>query len=575
MNTLFSKLTDILIGLWIEKGRNRVINFSAITIFMLICSFLTMGKSAQAAEKVYASYSAFERSISVQALEDFAKKGLIDDDLAVYQQYIPTSQLQQLRRVLLNPIKINSVAISQFLYSPQGETLLKRLGEVIRSDSRQSEASFYALRSSLILAASEPGGITLLNILQKYPTPGIRIDLAGAAGIAGELEKFVSETNKAVAAVNQKANTEAAIIESPENISQLPDFRKSGKFGARKYGLQLYDAVRGRLLLTDVYLPKIFQNSPVIVISHGTGSDSSNFEYLATHLASYGFAVVVPNHPGSDAKQIESLLKGSATEVAEPGDFKDRPLDVKYILDELEQLNHKDSRFKDRLNLQQVGVIGQSFGGYTALALGGAKLNFEQLNKDCQSNILKNSWNLSLLLQCRALELENIQDGKEYNFYDERVKAVIALNPITSSVFGEEGLKGIQVPVMIVAGSDDTIAPAIYEQIIPFASIPYTQKYLAVLEGATHFSLIGESKGGSSQFILPANVVGDDPSLARKYVKMMSIPFLETYVSGKEIYTNQLNAAYGKAISSPNLKFSLIQSLTTTELAKSFDGELP
>ncbi len=47
--------------------------------------------------------------------------------------------------------------------------------------------------------------------------------------------------------------------------------------------------------------------------------------------------------------------------------------------------------------------MGQSFGAYTALALAGAKINFEQLKQDYlpQAQYL----NPSLFLQCRALEL--------------------------------------------------------------------------------------------------------------------------------------------------------------------------
>ncbi|MHC5731485.1 MAG: alpha/beta hydrolase family protein, partial [Nostoc sp.] len=118
-----------------------------------------------------------------------------------------------------------------------------------------------------------------------------------------------------------------------------------------------------------------------------------------------------------------SLLNGHAIEIAEPSEFKDRPLDITYILDQLQKANQSDSRFKKRLNLQQVGVFGQSLGGYTALALAGAKINFEQLKQDCQPAALQNTWNMSLLLQCRALELSISKSEKDYNLRDERVKA--------------------------------------------------------------------------------------------------------------------------------------------------------
>jgi predicted dienelactone hydrolase len=558
MNSLF--------GNWTSTLRK---NFLWLVLSTLLPT-LGMINSVRAAERIYASYSALERSISINALEDYAKKGVIDDDLAVYQQYVQPQQLQELRRALVTPIKVNSVAVSQFLYTPQGEFLLGRLGEVIKSESRQPKAGFHALRSALILASAEPGGLTLLNLLRKYPSRSIHIDLARSLGIAAELEKLVSETNRAIAAVSQKSNTEAATIQPSSFVSQLPDLRRKGKFVVKdKQTLKIFDLPRNRLLQTDVYLPNVSTAAPVIVISHGVGSDSSNFEYLANHLASYGFVVVVPNHPGSDAKQLRSLLDGHASEAAKPQEFVDRPLDVKHVLDELEMRNKSDSRFKGRLNLQQVGVIGQSFGGYTALALAGAKIDFQQLTKDCSKQALKDTWNLSLLLQCRALQLPKNQ----YNLRDERVKAAIALNPITSSIFGKAGLKEIQTPVMIVGSSDDTIAPALYEQILPFSWIVNSQKYLVVLEGGTHFSTIGQSKNTTEQVGLPSEIVGDNPAQARRYISTLSLPFFKTYVTETSKYIPYLNAAYVKSISSKPVGLSLVQSLTTTELAQAVKKE--
>jgi predicted dienelactone hydrolase len=69
------------------------------------------------------------------------------------------------------------------------------------------------------------------------------------------------------------------------------------------------------------------------------GSNRKTFEYLAQQLASYGFAVAVPEHPGSNSEQLRSLLAGRSDEVTQPREFIDRPLDVKYLLDELERLD--------------------------------------------------------------------------------------------------------------------------------------------------------------------------------------------------------------------------------------------
>lgn len=526
--------------------------------------------SVMAAERIYGSYSPLELSISVSSLENYAKNNVIDQELAVYQKYVPPQQLEELRRILLTPVKVSPAVVSQFLHTPQGEFLLRRLVEAIKTPSKEAQPGFEALRSALILASGEPGGLTLLNLLRKYPTSSIHIDLAHSLGIASQLEKLVNETSRAMAAVSEKSNTEAQISSAPPNFAQLPDLRRPGSFELQKNTLKFFDLTRNRLLLTDIYIPNGNKPTPVIVISHGLGSDSSNFQYLASHLASHGFVVVVPNHPGSDTKKLRSLVNGKANEVAKPDEFQDRPLDVKYILNQLEKSNQSDSRLKGRLNLQQVGVFGQSLGGYTALALAGAKINFEQLEKDCQPDVIQDTWNMSLLLQCSALVLKN----KNYNLQDERVKAVIAVNPITSSIFGKNSLSQIRIPVMLVGSSDDTVAPALYEQILPFSWFVNSQKYLVMLVGATHFSTIGNGNGASEVVGFPSQIIGDNPAVARRYVNALSLPFFQTYVNGASQYRPYLNAAYAKTISTKPLSLSLVQSLNTTELAQIFESKL-
>ncbi|MDZ8261183.1 alpha/beta hydrolase [Nostoc sp. ChiQUE01b] len=555
MNSLF--------GNWASTLRKN----SLLLVLSMVLPTFGISNSVLAAERIYASYSALELSISVTTLENYAKTGVINEDLAAYQRYLPLEQLQELRRILLNRVKVSPVVVSQLLYTPQGEFLLHRLAQVIKTS--QPEPGFGTLRSALILASGESGGLTLLNVLRKYPTSSIRLDVAETFEIATELEKLVNQTHQAIAAVSQKSKIEADSISQP-NFSQLPDLKIPGKFKSRKYTLKFFDSTRNRLLFTDVYIPNVQNAAPIIVISHGLGLDSSNFQYLATHLASYGFAVVVPNHPGSDAKQLRSLLNRRAIEVAEPSEFQDRPLDITYILNQLQKGNQSDSRFKGRLNLQQVGVFGQSLGGYTALALAGAKINFEQLKQDCQPAALQNTWNMSLLLQCRALELSISKSGKDYNLRDERVKAAIAVNPITSSIFGKAGLSQIKTPVMIVSSSDDTVAPALSEQILPFSWLANSQKYLVMLVGGTHFSTIGNANPTNQQVALPADMIGD-ASQAHRYMNVLSLPFFQTYIAGRSQYIPYLNAGYAQSISSKSLGLSLVKSLNTTELAQLLD----
>lgn len=538
-------------------------------LLSILIPTLGMSESARSAERIYAFYSALKLSIPVTALERFAQKGEIDRDLSIYQKYLQPEQIKELHRVLTSPIKVHPAAVSQFLYTQQGELLLRRLGEVIKTRPKRRKPGFYALRSALILASQEPGGLTLLNVLRKYPTVSIYIDLARTLGIASELEEMVRQTNQAIATVSQQSEMEAAGLPFlHRNNIKISNLRRSGKWKWQKIPpLRLLDLSRKRVLITDVYIPETRTKAPVIVISHGLGSDSSNFRYLASHLASHGFAVIVPNHPGSNSKEWQELLNGVTEEVNKRNEFYDHPLDIKFILDCLESYPN----LNNRLNLEQVGVFGQSFGGYTALVLAGAKVDYIRLEKDCQPQIVKQTLNLSLLLQCRAIKVEEVNRSQDLR--DQRVKAVIAVNPITSSVFGKSGLSQVQVPVMLVASSDDTVAPALYEQILPFALINKRQKYLALIAGGTHFSVIGNGKQVSNALESSPQLMGDNPQQARSYMKSLSVPFFSTYAVGKSQYKRYLNAGYAKVISQQPMGLNIVKSLENIDLVQKYKAK--
>ncbi|QDL09868.1 hypothetical protein DP113_19965 [Brasilonema octagenarum UFV-E1] len=510
------------------------------------------------AERLTLSYGAVSRSISIDSLETYAKTGKIDDDLAVYVEYAGKEQLKQLPQLLLTPIPLNAVQVSQFLYTPIGERVLADFGEVVQQESHIN--GFYAIRGALILAAADPKNFTLLNILRRFPSRTISINLARGLQIAEAFQNIVNQTQQAIALIN-KQSLDTANASTSDKIS-LTDLPRSGKYRWQKRTITLNDTSRNRIFPADIYLPDVSGFRPVIVISHGLGSDRTSYAYLAQNLASYGFVVAVPEHPGSDAKQLQALLSGRAAEVTSPREFIDRPLDVKYLLNQLTNLSQTDPAYKGRLNLEQVGVVGQSFGGYTALALAGAPINFKQLEKNCPSS--PDKANLSLLLQCLAVSLPQ---SSTYNLSDSRVKAAIAINPIDSTIMGQDSISQIKIPIMIMAGTADTIAPAFPEQIEPFTWLTTLNKYLVLINGATHFSTIGESQ--SSGVPVPEQVIGPSPALAQRYVRALSLPFFETYVANQPSYRRYLSANYVNAISQEPLRLSLVQFLSLKNSALS------
>jgi predicted dienelactone hydrolase len=544
--------------------KSKVAKFFFSTIAGVI-SVLAASRPGWSAERIFLSYGILERSVSVSALEAYARQGVLDSDLYVYSQYVDAKQLATLRRALLARADLSPVAVSQFLYTQQGEILLRRLGEVIQPESR--DTGFFAIRAALILASAEPEGLTLLNVFRKFPTRGLRIDLQRSLQIADDFGDLIGQTRQATDTIAQLASQES--IPLPDTML---DLTARGAYGFQTETWRLVDRSRGfvqalgreRVFPVDVYLPiarrQPLPNSiPVIVISHGLGSDRGTFRYLAEHLASHGFVVAIPEHPGSNAKQLQALVDGIANEVTSPSEFVDRPLDIKYVLDELERRAKSDPRYS-RLNVRRVGVLGQSFGGYTAMALAGAPINFAQLQQSCRPDEVNRTLNLSLLLQCRATALPPIN----YNLSDPRVSAIVSINPITSSVFGQASAGQIKIPTLIMAGNADTIAPALPEQIQPFTWLQTNDRFLAVINQGTHFSTLGQ--GNDEGVPVPPEVIGPSPAIARRYANALSLAFFQTYINNQTSFRPYISATYARAISQDPLRLSLVQSLTVSQL---------
>ena len=538
---------------------------AALSCFITCALPALTANRAVSAEKLKLSFGIVERSISVDSLETYAKTGQVNDELAAYFQYVPKESRGELREALLAPIPLGAVEVSQFLYSPIGETLLESLSQVVQSEFRnrgqtrekyRRSSGFYGTRAALILAADKPENFNIINILRKFPSQTISINLFRSLEIALRARNIVNRTRKAVARINEKSLNEA----NSETVSNsiISGILRTGSFTYTKNSRTLTDVSRIRSFPVDIYLPSTKKPRPVIVISHGLGSDRTSFAYLAEFLASHGFVVAVPEHPGSNAQQLQALLGGIADTVTEPREFVDRPLDVKYILDSLERLSASDTEYKGRLNMEQVGVIGQSFGGYTALGLAGAKINFPQLRKNCPVN--ENTLNVSLVLQCQALGLPEF----DYKLSDPRIKAAIAINPVDSSVYGKEGLSQINTPVMIVAGTADTVAPAYPEQIVPFTWLTNENKYLVLMNGGTHFSVIADSP--DSSIPVPSQVIGPSPNLAREYTNFLALAMFKTYVTNDSSYRRYLNANYINSLGQDKLFLRVVKELTKKEL---------
>ena len=547
-----------------SKSKARTLSFT-LSFFSGLCLSvllpLAVSRPAVAAEEVILTYGFVEISTSVEALRIYAQTGQANEELSPYIKFLSEEQRSQFRQALQARREISPVNISQFLHSGIGENILRSVGNIIQTKGRRNGAQ--GLRGALVLAAAESEGLSLLSILDYFPTRAVRIDSGQAFRGLGSFTGLIQDTQNAIAAIASRSVPPSVIGAAVPPIDELST---PGRYQITQQVLTSVDQTRARTILTDLYLPVDAPPAPVIIFSHGLAGDRKGFVNVSRHLASHGYAVAALDHPGSNRTQLDAVLSGNEREIATPGEFRDRPLDVSFLLDELTRLNVGDSDFVNQLDLDQVGIIGHSFGGYTALALAGAKLNFDTLMTNCASDdFIFNAANPSMLLQCTAL-----LDPTQFtvNLKDERIKAVIALNPVTSSLFGRSGFSQIDIPSLIVSGTNDPVAPALLEQIRPFTWLSQSPDapahFLALIRGGSHLYEFPDVEGADPT--LTSGLLNSDLPLVDSYLEALTFGFFQAELNQNATYQEALDNATNIQIGRQPIPLYLVNSLTAGQL---------
>lgn len=105
---------------------------------------------------------------------------------------------------------------------------------------------------------------------------------------------------------------------------------------------------------------------PLIIFSHSSGGHRRNATFLCTHLSSHGYAVAALDH--SEVVAPELARRDGETEVQKAARWEaviaSRVPDARFLIDFA--LNNKAGIGMDAGG---IGVVGHSFGGWTALAL--------------------------------------------------------------------------------------------------------------------------------------------------------------------------------------------------------------
>jgi hypothetical protein len=153
---------------------------------------------AIAAETVTFNYGILSDSISVDELTQFAKTGEMSSDLQFYLR-AGRQNPERIRQALSQEVAINVTTLDRTLRNPVGDLFLDQVGQAIYSPTRA--ASRQALRSALILSASEDNKVSLIEVIQNYPTSDVQVEVKQVVQTYNQVDAIASRIRGVVGGV--------------------------------------------------------------------------------------------------------------------------------------------------------------------------------------------------------------------------------------------------------------------------------------------------------------------------------------------------------------------------------------
>ena len=183
---------------------------------------------------------------------------------------------------------------------------------------------------------------------------------------------------------------------------------------------------------------------PLVVISHGNGGGMTSHIDLAMALASAGYVVAAPMHPGDNFKDDSS--SGSATL------YSGRNRQLRLTID------HIVTKWKghDAVDAKRIGAFGLSAGGFTVLTVAGAQPDMGRIPKHCSQTP---EFICEVLRHYRSPLLSADSPAAEPMQASPNVRAVVVAAPGLGFTLTPAALSGVKVPVQLWSGEKDDKVP--------------------------------------------------------------------------------------------------------------------
>ena len=207
----------------------------------------------------------------------------------------------------------------------------------------------------------------------------------------------------------------------------------------------------------------------VIVVSHGAGGLALNHRDLAMALASQGYVVAAPTHP-----------RGNGNDISGVAVWVGRPKQVSRVIDTVLE----DGALGLHIERERIGVVGHSNGGYTALAVAGAKPSTSAAAAHCREH--PDDANFCAFGGAATREATR-EVGHIPDLHDPRVRSIVLMAP-NAAPFTDDALAKVTVPVLVYAAENDDLTRVRYHAERLARALPQTE--CVVVKGAGHFSFV-------------------------------------------------------------------------------------
>lgn len=552
MRSTFAQSVSVILKPILPPARFLRPLAQAAIISGLMVGASSIGSRALAAESVTLQWGRLSQTINLGDLDTFVATGEIPPALGRYRPVLTPSLREALQSQIILEPQVSQIMLAEVLQTPGGSQLLDTLKAVAPNLSAND------LRITVNRASLATDGLNLLSILRALPPETLELDVGTLLSLAAQFRLAQLESEALSQVLSQSLAVPTATTVTPGGLALFVD----GPAEVERWELVLLDRNRDRSIPVDIYWSEA-THGPLVVLSHGFGADRRFFAYLAHHLASHGLTVVSVEHPGSNVAALTAVP--SPNQQADPPpnrilpatEFLDRPKDISFVLDRMEKLNLYSYSLRDRINTQQVTLIGHSLGGSTGLALAGAPFDLKPLESFCRQlnpvNFSPADW-----LQCAALDLPI----KQANLKDDRITQLILTNPLTGRLFGDAGLSQVKVPTLMLASTHDGVTPMAKQQLGPFTQLG-GPKYLITVLGGSHLS-VGDPDNLNAELryipFMPALPNATTASL-RNYLQGISLGFIMQQTPEAAAYAAALSPDYAEYFSTPDLPLRLSQDL--------------